>query len=116
MRGRLVDPAGAPPVEAPVPEAAADPKLAAFGPIPIAVHDAEKQFVVEGKPMRREFGHETDPAENVISLVEGASRQKPPNEIAVASRQMTANDVGIGVPSKYFTFPVASANDSAVTL
>lgn len=45
--------------------------LAAFGPIPIAVHDAEKQFVVEGKPMRREFGHETDPAENVISLVEG---------------------------------------------
>jgi glyoxylase-like metal-dependent hydrolase (beta-lactamase superfamily II) len=45
--------------------------LAQFGPIPVAVHDAEKQFVVEGTPMRREFGASTNPTENVVSLVEG---------------------------------------------
>jgi glyoxylase-like metal-dependent hydrolase (beta-lactamase superfamily II) len=45
--------------------------LAAFGAIPVAVHDAEKQFVVEGKPMRREFGAPSNPIENVESLVEG---------------------------------------------
>jgi glyoxylase-like metal-dependent hydrolase (beta-lactamase superfamily II) len=45
--------------------------LAAFGPVPVAVHDAEKEFITTGKPMRREFGDETDPPENVVSLVEG---------------------------------------------
>ena len=45
--------------------------LAAFGPIPVAVHDAEKEFVAEGKPMRREFGASSDAIENVESLVEG---------------------------------------------
>jgi glyoxylase-like metal-dependent hydrolase (beta-lactamase superfamily II) len=45
--------------------------LAAFGPIPVAVHDAEKQFIAEGKPMRREFGASGDPIANVQSLVEG---------------------------------------------
>jgi len=45
--------------------------LAAFGPIPIAVHDAEKQFVAEGTPMRREFGASSDAMENVESLLEG---------------------------------------------
>jgi glyoxylase-like metal-dependent hydrolase (beta-lactamase superfamily II) len=45
--------------------------LGAFGPVPVAVHDAEKEFITTGKPMRREFGDETDPHENVVSLVEG---------------------------------------------
>ena len=45
--------------------------LAAFGPIPVAVHEAEKQFVAEGSPMRREFGASSAPIENVESLVEG---------------------------------------------
>jgi glyoxylase-like metal-dependent hydrolase (beta-lactamase superfamily II) len=45
--------------------------LAAFGPVPVAVHDAEKEFITTGKPMRREFGDETAPPENVVSLVEG---------------------------------------------
>jgi glyoxylase-like metal-dependent hydrolase (beta-lactamase superfamily II) len=45
--------------------------LEAFGPIPVAVHDAEREFVAEGKPMRREFGASTDPIENLESLIEG---------------------------------------------
>jgi hydroxyacylglutathione hydrolase len=45
--------------------------LAAFGPIPVAVHDAERKFVTEGTPMRREFGASSDPIETVQSLVEG---------------------------------------------
>jgi glyoxylase-like metal-dependent hydrolase (beta-lactamase superfamily II) len=45
--------------------------LEAFGAIPVAVHDAEKRSVTEGTPMRREFGAETNPVENVVSLVEG---------------------------------------------
>jgi hydroxyacylglutathione hydrolase len=45
--------------------------LAAFGPIPVAVHDAEKHVVTEGKPLRREFGSSMGPVENVVSLAEG---------------------------------------------
>jgi hydroxyacylglutathione hydrolase len=45
--------------------------LAAFGQIPVAVHDAEREFVAEGKPMRREFGASLDAIANVESLVEG---------------------------------------------
>ena len=45
--------------------------LEEFGPIPVAVHDAEKQFIAEGRPMRREFGASTNPIENVQRLVEG---------------------------------------------
>jgi glyoxylase-like metal-dependent hydrolase (beta-lactamase superfamily II) len=49
--------------------------LAAFGPIPVGVHETEKQFVAEGTPMRREFGASTHPIENVESLVEGETFQ-----------------------------------------
>jgi glyoxylase-like metal-dependent hydrolase (beta-lactamase superfamily II) len=45
--------------------------LAAVGEIPVAVHDAEREFVAEGKPMRREFGASLDAIANVESLVEG---------------------------------------------
>ncbi|HVS47368.1 MAG TPA: MBL fold metallo-hydrolase [Candidatus Dormibacteraeota bacterium] len=45
--------------------------LQAFGPIPVAVHDAEKHVVSEGKPLRREFAASTGRIENVVSLVEG---------------------------------------------
>lgn len=45
--------------------------LEAFGAIPVAVHAAEKNSVTQGTPMRREFGGETNPVENVVSLVEG---------------------------------------------
>jgi hydroxyacylglutathione hydrolase len=45
--------------------------LGAFGSIPVAVHDAERDVVAEGKPLRREFGATTDRVENVVSLVEG---------------------------------------------
>jgi hydroxyacylglutathione hydrolase len=45
--------------------------LEAFGSIPVAVHDAEKEVVAEGKPLRREFGPPTEPVENVVSLAEG---------------------------------------------
>jgi glyoxylase-like metal-dependent hydrolase (beta-lactamase superfamily II) len=52
--------------------------LAAFGQIPVAVHDAEREFVAEGKPMRREFGASLDAIENVESLVEGATYRAGP--------------------------------------
>jgi glyoxylase-like metal-dependent hydrolase (beta-lactamase superfamily II) len=45
--------------------------LAAFGPVPVAVHELERHVVVEGRPLRREFGPATDPVENVVNLVDG---------------------------------------------
>jgi hydroxyacylglutathione hydrolase len=45
--------------------------LEAFGPIPVAVHDAERNVVTEGTPLRREFGSSTSPVENVVNLAEG---------------------------------------------
>jgi hydroxyacylglutathione hydrolase len=44
---------------------------AAFGPVPVAVHEAEREVVAEGKPLRREFGPIATRVENVTSLVEG---------------------------------------------
>ena len=49
--------------------------LGAFGPIPVAVHDAERHVVTEGTPLRREFGSPTGPVENVVALVEGDTFQ-----------------------------------------
>ncbi|HEV2414720.1 MAG TPA: MBL fold metallo-hydrolase [Candidatus Dormibacteraeota bacterium] len=43
----------------------------AFGNVPIAVHDAEREVVAEGKPLRREFGPLATQLTNVTSLVEG---------------------------------------------
>ena len=43
----------------------------AFGPVPIAVHDSERQVVAEGKPLRREFGPLATQLENVVALTEG---------------------------------------------
>ncbi len=45
--------------------------LDAFGPIPVAVHEAERHVVKEGRPLRREFGAATHPIDNVVDLVEG---------------------------------------------
>ncbi|GAC1510694.1 MAG: MBL fold metallo-hydrolase [Candidatus Dormibacteraceae bacterium] len=45
--------------------------LEAFGRIPVGVHEAEKRFVAEGTPMRREFGASSNSIEDVESLVEG---------------------------------------------
>jgi hydroxyacylglutathione hydrolase len=45
--------------------------LEAFGPVPVAVHELERHVVVEGRPLRREFGASAGPVENVLSLVEG---------------------------------------------
>jgi hydroxyacylglutathione hydrolase len=45
--------------------------LAAFGSIPVAVHDAERHVISEGRPLRREFGSPTGTVENVVSLAEG---------------------------------------------
>ncbi|MEA2656850.1 MAG: hydroxyacylglutathione hydrolase [Chloroflexota bacterium] len=44
--------------------------LEEFGAIPVAVHDAEREVVVEGKPLRREFATELPRVENVTSLAE----------------------------------------------
>jgi glyoxylase-like metal-dependent hydrolase (beta-lactamase superfamily II) len=45
--------------------------LEAFGPIPVAVHDAERHVVADGRPLRREFGASTDPLDNVVIIAEG---------------------------------------------
>jgi len=43
----------------------------AFGQVPVAVHDAERHVLAEGRPLRREFGPLATRVENVTSLVEG---------------------------------------------
>ena len=43
----------------------------AFGPVPIAVHAAEKHVIAEGRPLRREFGPIATRVDNVTTLVEG---------------------------------------------
>jgi hydroxyacylglutathione hydrolase len=45
--------------------------LEAFGPIPVAVHDAERHAVAEGRPLRTEFGPPTAEITNVVTLEEG---------------------------------------------
>ncbi len=44
---------------------------AAFGPVPIAVHHAEREVVEQGKPLRREFGPVATKVDGVVSLVAG---------------------------------------------
>jgi len=43
----------------------------AFGSIPIAVHEAEREVVEEGRPLRREFGPIATKVDNVTRLTEG---------------------------------------------
>lgn len=45
--------------------------LKELGPLPVAVHDTERDVIVEGKPLRREFATPSPPIDNVVSLVEG---------------------------------------------
>ncbi len=45
--------------------------LTVLGPVPVAVHDAERDVLVEGKPLRHEFAIASPRIENVVSLVEG---------------------------------------------
>lgn len=57
--------------------------IQAFGPVPIAVHDAERAVVAEGKPLRREFGPIATKVENVVSLVEGETYRVGSLEVEV---------------------------------
>jgi hydroxyacylglutathione hydrolase len=43
----------------------------AFGPVPIAVHEAEREVVEHGRPLRREFGPIATQVDNVDALREG---------------------------------------------
>ncbi len=45
--------------------------LAVLGPLSVAVHDAERYVLVEGKPLRREFAMSSPRIDNVVSLIEG---------------------------------------------
>ena len=45
--------------------------LGELGPLPVAVHDAERYVLVEGRALRREFAIPSESVANVISLVEG---------------------------------------------
>ena len=47
--------------------------LQAFGPIPVAVHEAEREVVEHGKPLRREFSPVATKVDGVVSLKEGDS-------------------------------------------
>ena len=42
-----------------------------LGRVPVAVHDAERSVVAEGRPLRREFASVVTRVDNVVSLVEG---------------------------------------------
>ena len=43
----------------------------AFGPVPVAVHPAEREVVEKGRPLRREFGPLATQLEGVVDLVPG---------------------------------------------
>ena len=43
----------------------------AFGPVPIAVHESERDVVEAGKPLRREFGPLATQLDNVVVLRDG---------------------------------------------
>ncbi len=45
--------------------------LDAFGDVPVAVHDAEREVVAEGKPLRRQFAFRLPVAPRVERLAEG---------------------------------------------
>jgi len=45
--------------------------LGALGPIPVAVHGSEREVLVDGKPLRREWPIESTRIDNVVDLVEG---------------------------------------------
>ena len=45
--------------------------LEEFGAIPVAVHDAEREVLIEGIPLRREFPSQLGRIANVVSLGEG---------------------------------------------
>lgn len=45
--------------------------LARLGAVPVAVHEAEREVVVAGRPLRREFAVELPPLDHVDQLVEG---------------------------------------------
>lgn len=47
--------------------------LQAFGPVPVAVHEAEREVVEQGKPLRREFGPIATKVTGVVSFKEGES-------------------------------------------
>ena len=55
----------------------------AFGPVPVAVHDAEREVVAEGKPLRREFGPLATRLENVVPLPEGEAYRAGSLELEV---------------------------------
>ena len=49
--------------------------LKELGPMPVAVHDTERDVLIEGKPLRHEFAIASPPIGNVVSLEEGKSFQ-----------------------------------------
>ena len=44
--------------------------LAEFGPVPVAVHEAEREVVADGRPLRREFVVDLPHVSNVTTLAE----------------------------------------------
>jgi glyoxylase-like metal-dependent hydrolase (beta-lactamase superfamily II) len=57
--------------------------LKELGPIPVAVHDTERDVLTEGKPLRNEFAMASPRIDNVVSLVEGQPFQAGSLELVV---------------------------------
>jgi hydroxyacylglutathione hydrolase len=57
--------------------------LRELGPIPVAVHDSEREVVTGGKPLRREWAVASPHIDNVVSLDEGQPFKAGSIELAV---------------------------------
>ncbi len=57
--------------------------IKALGPVPVAVHDAERYVIVEGRSLRREFAVEGPRIDNVVSLSPGTPFQAGSIELDV---------------------------------
>jgi glyoxylase-like metal-dependent hydrolase (beta-lactamase superfamily II) len=57
--------------------------LKELGPLPVAVHDTERDVLTEGKPLRNEFAMASPRIDNVVSLVEGQPFQAGSLELVV---------------------------------
>jgi glyoxylase-like metal-dependent hydrolase (beta-lactamase superfamily II) len=57
--------------------------IKALGPVPVAVHDAERHVIVEGRSLRREFAVEGTRIDDVVSLSPGTPFQAGSIELDV---------------------------------
>jgi hydroxyacylglutathione hydrolase len=75
-----------------------------FGEVPIAVHEAEREVVQTGRPLRREFARELPAFENVELLVPGHAYRAGSLELAVLHTPgHSPGGVTLAIDSSLFT-------------